>query len=55
MLDIENGDYINELNGVKFKSINDVMTFFGKIKTIGEFELSYTKNGQAVTKRYSFE
>jgi type II secretory pathway component PulC len=54
-LDIQNDDVIKTINGKKITNINEVMTLFGNIRQIDQFELGILRNGAEINKDYNFE
>lgn len=55
MLDIQNDDVIDSINGKKIENLNDLMGLLGKIKEIDQFQLGSKRNGMPENKEYSFE
>lgn len=54
-LDIQNEDIICGINGKKIRSLNEMMSLFGKMNQIDQFQLSRKRNGDEKNIEYSFE
>lgn len=54
-MDIQNGDIIKSINGKPITNLNQVMTLFGKINEVDQFQLGILRNGSVVDKEYNFE
>lgn len=54
-LGMQNGDIITSISGKKIESINEVMTYLGKLKTDNHFELNVKRNGVEKNFEYDFE
>lgn len=54
-LDIQNEDVICGINGKKIRSLNELMSLFGKMNQIDHFELSRKRNGEEKNIEYNFE
>lgn len=54
-MDIQNGDIIKSINGKPITNLNQVMTLFGKINEVDQFQLGILRNGSVVNKEYNFE
>lgn len=54
-LGIQDGDIITQINGKKITNLNEVMSLFGKIKDIDQFQLNVKRSGIETTKDYEFE
>lgn len=54
-LNIQEGDIISGINGNKIQSINEVMTLFGQITKIDNFQLTVNRDSMEQTLEYNFE
>jgi type II secretory pathway component PulC len=54
-LGIQDGDIITQINGKKITNLNEVMSLFGKIKDIDQFQLNVKRGGIESVKDYEFE
>ena len=54
-LGIQDGDIITQINGKKITNLNEVMSLFGKIKDIDQFQLNFKRGGIESVKDYEFE
>lgn len=55
MLNIQDGDIINSINGKKIENLNELMTLMGRIKEIDQFQIGMKRNGMNETLEYGFE
>ena len=54
-LGIQNNDIITSVDGKKIKSMTDILSFFSKIKTIKNIQLSIERNGRVEDLKYIIE
>lgn len=52
---IQNGDIIKTINGKPITNMNQVMSLFGKISEIDQFQLGVLRGGSVINKEYNFE
>lgn len=52
---IQNGDIIKSINGKPITNMNQVMTLFGKISEVDQFQLGILRSGSTINKEYNFE
>lgn len=55
MLDIQENDIIDSINGKKIENLNDLMGYLGKIKEIDHIQVGSKRNGMAENKDFNFE
>src|SRR3989339_730384 len=54
-LNIQNGDYINTIDGKKIQNINEIMATFGRFKDLDNLQLGISRDGVDQTYEYTFE
>lgn len=54
-LGIEDGDVVTEINGKKFKNLNELMVLFGKLRTMDNISITKKRDGSSTTSEYNFE